>query len=231
MSVDFSELNQDLQTRAASRLLTQFKRSPVLLQLLHALVAEVQALSDAIVDVIKYRSLEFAQGVTQDTLGRIVGAQRKGWETSQVRRITEDGALRDVEGGTARDAVREYSLPNLSDPDYLQILKLRIACNFTQSGSIPELTSVIKEIVGITAVVQYAGPGAIDLVVSPDTPAATVSLLLRKNSTERGDDIFIFPYPATTQVRVTYNNYRLTENGVQRIAEDATARITENIPL
>ena len=51
--LDFSSLDQDLVARGRSRLLTQFKNSPVLTALLDAFSGEAQELSDAINDVIR----------------------------------------------------------------------------------------------------------------------------------------------------------------------------------
>lgn len=66
----------DLQQRAFSRMLLQFRDSPVLLSLLWGFVSELQNLSDAIAGVINGRDPSKATGYNMDAIGRIVGQPR-----------------------------------------------------------------------------------------------------------------------------------------------------------
>lgn len=231
--IDFTGLTQDLQSRAYQRLLLQFRDSPVLVAILRALVAEVQVFSDAVVDVVKYRTLALSAGANQDVLGRIVGQPRLGWEIATSLWLLEDGSANVIleDGSDFIGVVAEYALPSVDDETYRKLLLLRIACNFTKSASVPELSAAIKQATGITAVIQRSGPAQIEVLVSPDTDPVLLAMITRKNITEQGDDIFLFPFPATCEVSVVFNRYIWTEGGVDILMEDATPMVTDNIPL
>lgn len=201
--LDFDSLKQDLQTRAFQRILLQFHRSPVLLQVLWAFVSEVQALSDAIVDVIKYRSLYYAQGVNQEILGRLVGQPKVGWELVELPILTVTGEpIVEQDGVTEVIIGVEQAVTNITDDEYQTLLLLKTFTNFAQFGSVNEVVSAISTATGVTVQLQRTGPAQITVTVPAGTDQSTIDFILRKFSNINCDNIFLFPYPAGAEITV-----------------------------
>lgn len=75
-SVDWTPLEADLCTQAVSRLLYQFRNSPVLVQLTCLLNKQMQDLYDVTLDVMRKCEIVNAVGVQLDVMGRRVGCTR-----------------------------------------------------------------------------------------------------------------------------------------------------------
>jgi hypothetical protein len=71
----------------------------------------------------------------------------------------------------------------------------------------------------------------IDIIVNPDTDPAVVSLLQRQVTNHSADSIYLFPYPATTEVRVAFSHYILAATGSHLLATDYSMILSANIPL
>lgn len=222
-NVDFSSAREDLQTRAVSRLLSQFHRSPVLLQLLWAYMSEVQALSTAIWDLMEFRTLAKAQGKTLDAIGKIVGQVGAGYSSVALGPILmEDGV---TPMATEADATvpilamhRVYNYFN--DVDHATAILLKIACNFTKYCSVPEITAAIHQATGVTTKLQRRGPAAMDVRISPDIDPVIIAMLDQVTDIFEADGVYLFPYPATCMVSVAYTSPILCENGQVMLAEN-----------
>ena len=215
--IDFSPLRQDLQQRAWSRLLMEFQNSPVLGQLLYALVSEIQALSDAIVDVIQYQSLWYAQGVNLDVIGRIVGQKRGSSQTGTAAIDTEDGL--DITTETGETIVSATTLAD-SDSTYQNLILLRIASNFNKNSSIPELSHSIYQTTGVSAIFNRTGPMSVDIEIPGDTPDLTMDYLSQPLNNTKVERSFLFPYPATLDVAIVLASDIITEDGIGITTED-----------
>ena len=66
----------DHEERAESRLLTQFKESPVLIDYIKALLSEANPLEQVFCDMLEQRTVDDATGFTQDIIGILVGQPR-----------------------------------------------------------------------------------------------------------------------------------------------------------
>lgn len=77
LEVSFDRLKQDLKARGISRLLWQFRRSPVIRQVVERLSEQLQDTYDATFEILEGRTLAKAEGVNLDILGYLVGQPRQ----------------------------------------------------------------------------------------------------------------------------------------------------------
>jgi hypothetical protein len=232
--VDFSSDRQDLQYRAFTRMLNEFHSSPVLLQILQALVSEVQALSNAIIDVIEYRTLYEAQGVTLDTLGQIVGQNGAGYTAVVSGSIIEEDGTTPIydEDGTDVITALFQQYARLGDLDHATLILLKIMCNFTQHGSVPEIADAIYQTTGYKLQIIRSGPAQIDLIVPPNMDPTLVAMLGQRISTPQADNVYLFPFPATCMVSAGFNEGIIAEDGVTPLIDQGQLNVfySEFIP-
>ena len=79
LELNFDDITFNLKEISESRILSQYSQSPLYKLLLGAITSEVQELSDAITDLIKYRTISYAEGKNLDVIGRIVGINRQNY--------------------------------------------------------------------------------------------------------------------------------------------------------
>lgn len=202
---DISVAKTDLQTRAYSRILLQFKRSQVLLDVMGAIVEEVQALSDAIQATKEAFIPAKAVGAQQDVLGRILGLGRdSGYRYDDIPRWVETGEERETEDGQIRflDTGTLPSQYQLSNYEFKLALAGKAFRNFCQYGSIPEIQGYFQIVFGLQVTPVITGPSSITLHVPPGTDDALVDILPRTKATNVTDTAFFAPYPATIDITV-----------------------------
>ncbi len=194
----------DLQTRAAGRLLRQFRRSPVLLQVLHALVAEIQEFMDACGDVLRLRTPHDARGEQLNAIGRIVGQDRVLVDYSEIAWFAPDLDNR----GADQSPVWCVGAPLLdtaiaNDELYRTLIQAKVYRNFVRYGSISEIQEAAREAFGVPVSFQRTGPVDVALLVPRSVPLHVLGFLTEKTTTVRADDEYISPYPATVRITDT----------------------------
>ena len=158
----------DMLSRMQSRILTQFRGSPVLQGVLTALASEVQALMDATVGVMQAFVPFNAMGVQLDAIGRIVGQDRgiaeiEPWFTPDTDYYGHPDLTTPV---WVTNAPLTGSLI-IDDTTYRNYISAKIYRNFIRSGSITEIIDFVKYLFEIDASVLITGPNQIVLRILP----------------------------------------------------------------
>ena len=191
----------DATERAIQRLLTQFRDSPVLIDILVAISTEVQELLDAIKGTIELRGPGSATGVQQDALGRIVGQSRHLGTRYNDQWFTPDLSLLGADFGKAWvPGVEFQSNPAADDVAYPFLIEGKVARNFTKYGSVPEIQEAIKISFDIDISFVTVGPMEVVGLVQDDTPFDILELLRAVTNTTRADSIYFMPTPQTVRI-------------------------------
>lgn len=201
-SIKYDEYKFDLHERAELRMLSQFYNSKVLKLLLQAFTSEVQELSDAIYDLIRLRSVKEAKGKNLDTIGRIVGRDRQGYNYDTSFWFSPDDQESSADNGNwwCRNAEQAEAL-EIDDETYRKWLWLKILENHNKFSSIPELEEAIQDGIGETVGIQRTGMMEAE-ILTEDTISLTNKRLLSYNKdTELTDNEYLFAYPATINIR------------------------------
>lgn len=205
---EFTPLDRDtldLQARAYSRVMQQFKRSKLLLAVMGAINTEVQTLYDAITTVQYSFYPDTAVGAQQDVLGRILGIVRKsGYRYEDIDFLTEDADIIDFEDGT--DFLLDTGFtPNsydLSDYDYRKALMGKAHRNFCKYSSVNEVQDYFKLVFSLVVNPVLVGPMEVELQVPVGTPDALKALLAMTKATSSSDLAYYAPLSATLSVTV-----------------------------
>jgi hypothetical protein len=191
----------DLPERAVSRLLLQFRKSPLMIDLLQALISEIIALQTAFVDMINKRGPADATGENLNVIGRIVGQGREifdyadlPWFTSDLQGYSVDEAPSWV-AGAYLDGVY-YA----DDTWFRRLIFARVARNFVRYGAVTEILDVIKKSTGYDVSFQKVGPMEVNLVVGPEVPQWAITFILRMGDNSFVDNTAFIPYPATLRI-------------------------------
>lgn len=191
----------DATERAIQRLLTQFRNSPVLIDILVAISSEVQELLDAIKGTIEKRGPGGATGVQLDAIGRIVGQGRLLGNQYNEDWFTPDSSLLGADYGLAWvEGVEYLTNPEVDDTDYPFLIEGKVARNFTRYGSVPEIQEAISIAFGIDISFVLESPMAVTAIVPDVTPLWIIQLLQSKKDTSRADSIYYMPVPATVLI-------------------------------
>lgn len=198
---DISVDTIDLQDRAASRLLWQFRRSPILLSILHALVEEIQAAIDMLLDIQRLRMPEAATGENLDAIGRIVGQDRILIDYSERVWMRPDTANQgpDIAPVWTSGAPR-YESAAADDWLYRILIKAKIYRNFCRYGSILEIQSAALRAFGVNISFQ---DNSTSLLVQSDIALHILGFLTGERTDSRVDSYFLPPYPATMRIDKT----------------------------
>lgn len=199
-TVIFPEMNAE--ERMFYRCLMQFRQSPVFQALLSAFASEIQALLDAINQVLSLRQIDLAEGEQLDTLGRIVGQPRIGnfiatsWFTpdSAVAGELVDVAPAFYEGGYITNG---NSLP---DAAYRTLIKAKIYRNFIKYGSYTEIQNYFMLAFGVTISAVRVNPMVVQFQCAAGTPDYVKSIIDNFNTTPFFDSASVGGYPATVSV-------------------------------
>lgn len=196
--------DQDLQVRAAGRMLKQFSKAPVLLAVLWALVSEIQALSDEIIDVIRQRMPNAAKGENLNAIGRIVGQDRILVDYAEIAYFRPDTNIATVD----RAPVWTFNAPlydygEAGDPLYRQLIQAKVSRNFAQYGSTPEIQSCIYEAFDTKVSLQkYNGiPFEATVLIQNGALSHVIGFVTKATNEVRADSVYLPPYPSTLRVR------------------------------
>jgi hypothetical protein len=194
--------NLDVDGRAVSRVLEQFRSSEVFLGVLEALNSEAKAFIEAVQAVVKCRTPAIATGVNLDALGRIVGQDRELIEYAADLWFTPDMSGSSADQGVAwvtNAAVGDNVVAD--DTWYRQLIEGKIQRNFVESASVVEIQNVIKLVTGLDASVLRTSDLMTVVVVIPDgTPQQVVDFLERWKDTPQVDYAYYLPIPATVRI-------------------------------
>ena len=196
------ELKQDLQKRARSRLLMQFKDSVVLRKVLEALVKEVQTFSDAVADVMYFRTPAQAFGEQLDGVGRIVGQAREGftydeniWFAPDIVGQNVDAAFAWVPGGYLLGTY----LPD--DETYRRLIEAKVFRNFSRYGSVEEIQTMFNAAFGFPINFVRTDMMEVDVVVPEGLPDYALGVIVNFQNTAKVDQRGLLPWPATLSIR------------------------------
>lgn len=200
-AVDFADERKDLLETAFSRILEQFRGSPVFLQFLAVFIKETQELHDALVDLQERRTIGAADGVNLDALGRIVGKPRAAYQYS------EDNWLFADRGGQGSDQIDAWCLgaematyAPAGDNSYRMMVFAKVVANHARFGSIPELQDLILLVTGENVSFERAAPMGVRMLVSAGISLTNLNFLLSFATTMQVDDGPFLPYPATLSI-------------------------------
>ena len=232
-NIDFSGLTQDLPTRGASRFLCQFYQAPVLNAILNAFSQEIQVLSDAINATIQNATLPYSAGVAMDSIGAILGQPRTDVMINTTELYMQDGTG-DI---LMEDGVSDIMVDTLGytqqigDDEYRPLLLLRTLRNTNIDSSIPGLVVDILTATGVTAIFQLTGPMQVQVLIPSTTSSENLEYIRRKTTSNKTDDSWLFPFPATLDLTVVYNDgiEITTESNVPILLETSIPFIFENV--
>lgn len=193
--------HQNLQERAISRLLLQFRRSLVLAEILGALVKEVQALNDAAEAVQSGRTPAAALGEQLNGLGRIVGQTREGytydeniWFAPDIATQNVDIAYAWVPGG--------YLLGTFlaDDETYRRLIEAKVFRNFCKYGSVTEIQTMFMAAFGFPISFRRVGEMEVDVIVPNNIPNYALGAIVNFKDTGYVDQRGLLPWPATLRI-------------------------------
>lgn len=201
INIDFSEYKFNLIERAEARMLSQFYNSKVLKLLLDVYVSEIQELSDAIFDLIKKRSLNYAQGEQLNAIGRIVGRDRRQFDYDSSYWFTPD--LQGVQADNGYWWVQnqqQAAYNEMDDDTYRKWLWMQILENHNLFSSNPELVNAIADGIGEEVGFERTGSMEMTIYVSSNISLTNKNLLTYNENNELTDNDYLFAYPATTDI-------------------------------
>lgn len=198
-----SHIAVDLQERAFSRLLMQFKGSAVLIDIMMAFILEAQELQDTIKNVIDLRGPADANGEQLDGLGRIVGQPRELFDYSLIDYFAPDTAGQSVD--QAPVWVQNAPLAeNLEADDEIlrRLIEAKVYRNFTQYGSVLEIQAFVRLAFGyeISIVRSPVNKMEIYLVVGIAVPKYVINYLTWFRDSAYAEGIPFAPYADTVSV-------------------------------
>ena len=200
----FDEINQeatDSIERAVQRLLLQFRNSQLLIDILAALIGEVQTLIDATVDVINLRGPASAKGEQLDGIGHIVGQLRSVVDFDAIAWFSPDRLYQGVDQAPVwvTNAPLAGSLV-ADDTWYRQLIEAKVARNFVRWGSVPEIQNFIQYAFGIDVSFITVDTMTVQVVVPDNTSYNVFEALGNFVQNELVENPYFLPFAAGVQV-------------------------------
>lgn len=196
--VDFSAHRKDLVAQALSRLLSQHYDKCVLRQFVAAIMAEVQELYDALIDLQEQRTLYVAREENLNGLGRIVGEPRTPYQYDESRWMFADRIDQRVDSASVWCVYAPFaSFVPVEDPQYQLNILARIIKNHTLVASVPELERLAHLLTDTWVSWEKTGPMQVAAVVPSTISATAYNMLIKATTDNRVDDAYMLPYPAT----------------------------------
>lgn len=188
----------DLQPRANGRLLWQFRRSPVLLSILHAIITEIQSCLDMLLNIQRMRMPTAATGENLDAIGRIVGQDRVLIDYSERIWMRPDTANQgpDISPVWTTGAPR-YESARAEDWIYSILIRAKVFRNFCRYGSTLEIQSAALRAFNVNISFQDHGE---TLLVPSDVPLHILGFLTEERTNANVDAYYLPPYPATMRI-------------------------------
>lgn len=132
--------------RAVGRLLAQFREKPKLEGLVRALVSEAQTLEGVMQSLSRVRSIDDAEGVQLDLIGRIVGREREGMLDADYRLWLKAQIALSLSSGTPDEILTIFRLlfPDSDvelEEQYPAAFVMRVGGAFP--GSVPQVMKLL----------------------------------------------------------------------------------------
>lgn len=196
--VDFTPYRKDLITQALNRMLEQHYDKCVLRQFVAAIMQEVQALYDAVIDMQEGRTLYEAEEYNLDALGRIVGESRAPYQYDESHWMFADREAQRPDDAPVWCVNAPFAafLP-VDDKQYRLNILARIMKNHTLVASIPEMERLTYLVTDSLVSYEKTGPMQVTVVVPSTISATAYNILIQARTDQRTDDAFMLPYPAT----------------------------------
>lgn len=201
LTVDVSSLRFDLKSISESRILSQFSNKKIFNLLLGVFTSEIQELSDAIADLIEYRTLQKARGYQLDALGRIAGISRQGFNYDSKYWFTpNEEETKPDEGHWWSNPAEQAVTEEMDDNTYRERIWLRILENHNKYSSVPEIKEQILE--GLNENIGIVNEGNVTgkIYVSQSIGLTNYNLLDYNTNTQQVDNDFLFAYPIATVI-------------------------------
>jgi hypothetical protein len=180
----------------------------VLQGVLNAISLEVQALSDAINDVIKFRTLPHATGVNLQALGVIVGQNLVIYSVNTLNLYQETGLnFINEDGFTPWLADIQAPTTVVGDDEYRMLILLKTWRNANLQASIPELADAIFNLAGSKVIFNRSGLMSVDVIVPTDIDTESKNYIIQRVISPQADDSYLLPYPATLVITAISGYY------------------------
>lgn len=201
LALKLENIRFDLKDISESRILSEYITSKLYKLLLGALTSEVQELSDAIADLIEYRTLAKAKGKNLDAIGHIVGCPRQSLNYDTPFWFTPDLSGSGADQGNwwvhnSPQAVVE----TMDDDTYRKWIWMKILKNHNLFSSKPEIENSIADGIGETVAIQRTGMIKQEMYVTTAISTTNKNLLSYSVNTQLTDNEYLFAYPAATEV-------------------------------
>lgn len=191
----------DLQQRAFSRMLLQFRDSPVLLSLLWGFVSELQNLSDAIAGVINGRDPSKATGYNMDAIGRIVGQPRVILTASGTDWFVPDTNGQGADQGKAWVLNAPEGATSLAnDGATRSMIEAKIEKNFVNYGSAPEISAMILKAFGMRSSIITSAAGQVNIYIENSASTTTINALSTYKTDNTVDNAYLLPIAAGVSI-------------------------------
>ena len=209
--VDFDHWN--ITDDAEQRILVQFRDKKAFVGFIRAILQSCENLTDALTEWAKIRTVYYAEGENLNILGRIVGADRGSplLDASPWFRTDDERTL--DKAPVWAPGVPDVIIPERTDIEYRYFIIAKAIRNHTQYGSIPEVTRLIKMLMGLDVSFVKTGPDEV-AVIAVGANRQQVYMLSRPESNNQYDDFWVAPYPAGLNVRgvITRADWFTTDN-------------------
>lgn len=201
LSLNFDDITFNLKEISESRILSQYSQSPLYKLLLGAITSEIQELSTAITDLIKYRTIANAEGKNLDTIGRIVGINRQNYNyDADYWYQPDDAGVCPDNGHWWVQKSQQAIIENMDDITYRKWIWMKILTNHNLFSSKPEIEREILEGIAETVGIQRTGMIEQDLYVTTSISSTNKNLLTYNTNTTLTENDYLFSYPATTEI-------------------------------
>jgi len=191
----------DLQQRAFTRSLLQFRQSPVFLSVLYALMAEVQVFVAALTETMIARMPATASNEQLDAIGRIVGQLRTLIDFDTIAWFAPDKPYQTVDTTPAWVTNAPLSGSVIATDSWMrQLIEAKVSRNFVKYGSIPELKEVIKQAFGVDIGFNRTDIMTVEIIVQDNTSFNLVSLLEKYVDSPTSEHAYFLPLAAGVRV-------------------------------
>lgn len=172
LEVSFDRLKQDLKKRGRSRLLWQFRNSPVINQVVDRLSEQFQDTYDATFSILEGRTIAKAAGVSLDILGSLVGQEREFSNLNYTR----------------------------DDDNYRRLILAKIFKNHAHTGSVVENRYCAKYISGSGMSFVKIGLQAYRMAFPVGVQEEVLLLFRSLWKNMQVDNYYLLPIPATVRL-------------------------------
>lgn len=193
----YEDYGKNLANTVFENTLSQFRYDDTVLNGINNVTTKrAQELFDSILDIVKGRDIDYAQGKQLDALGDIVGADRtfaffkkRPYFSVDNESLGFDSAKWFVNGAPI------YDPGELEDERFRNIINAKIFKNHVKYGSIPEVINFVKMSFDINISLRYVEAFDWKIVVSSDIQENVIDILLSQETSDKYDHNYYMPIP------------------------------------